>query len=444
MRQRLSHVQIIALGYLIMILCGALLLMLPFSSADGRPAPFLDALFTSTSASCVTGLVLRDTATAWTPFGQVVILCLIQVGGLGFMTIATLFFIILRKKMGLRNREIMVESINTTQVGGIIRLAKRILLGTFFFEAVGAVILSARFIPRLGFGRGLWYGVFHSVSAFCNAGFDLMGALDEPFCSLLPVWDDVTINVTIMLLITIGGLGFLVWEDLSQKGLQWKRYRLHTKLVLLTSAVLTFGGALLIFLFEKDATGAGLTPGGRFLTALFSSVSARTAGFNSVDIAAQTGATKLVTIFLMMVGGSPGSTAGGVKTTTFAVILLYAVANFRGKAAPTVFGRQVPEKARRKAGNILFFNVGLAVAATVAVCGTQGLDVLDVLFEAFSAIGTVGMSTGITRSLSTLSAYLMVLLMYLGRVGSVTFAVALLEKKARPPVQYPEEEITIG
>jgi len=442
-KSRLSHVQIIALGFGIMILAGTVLLMLPFASADGRPAPFREALFTAASASCVTGLVLRDTATAWTPFGQAVILLLIQTGGLGFMTIATMFFLILRRRMGLRKREIMVESINTTQVGGIMKLAKLILLGTLCFESAGAVLLAIRFVPMLGWGRGIWYSVFHAVSAFCNAGFDLMG-IREPFCSLTPLWDDVMVNVVIMLLITLGGLGFLVWEDLWNNGLHWRRYRLHTKLVLTTSALLTFGGALLIYLFERNATGAGLSQGQRILTALFASVSARTAGFNTVDLAAQTGATKLVTILLMLVGGSPGSTAGGVKTTTFAVIFLFGIASFRGKEAPTVFGRRLSEHARKKSSTVLFFNAGLALTVTTIICAVQGLDVVDVLFETFSAIGTVGMSTGITRSLATVPVYLTALLMYLGRVGSVSFAVALLERKAQPPVKYPVEQIIVG
>ena len=442
-KSRLSHVQIIALGFGIIILTGTLLLMLPLASADGHPASFRDALFTATSASCVTGLVLRDTATAWTPFGQAVILLMIQVGGLGFMTIATLFFLILRKKMGLRKREIMVESINTTQVGGIMKLAKLILLGTFFFEGLGAALLAIRFIPMFGPGKGLWYSVFHSISAFCNAGFDLLGVL-EPFCSLTPLWDDVLFNVVVMALITVGGLGFLVWEDLWHNRLHWRRYRLHTKLVLTISAILTFGGAAVILLLERNATGADLTAGQKILTALFASVSARTAGFNTVDLAAQTDATKLVTILLMLVGGSPGSTAGGVKTTTIAVIVLFGLASFRGKDAPTVFGRRLSEDARKKSSTVLFFNAGLALLATVAICGLQGLGAMDVLFETFSAIGTVGMSTGITRSLTGVSVYLVAALMYLGRVGSVSFAVALLERKAQPPVLCPVEQIVVG
>ena len=443
-KTRLSHVQIIALGFLLMIALGTALLMLPCASADGQAAPFREAFFTATSASCVTGLVLRDTATAWTSFGHIVILLMIQLGGLGFMTMATLFYLLLNKRMGLRQREIMVESINTTQIGGIMKLSRLILAGTFTIELLGALILSIRFIPMFGPWKGLWYGLFHSVSAFCNAGFDLMGGTGGAFCSMVPFRDDVLVNVTLMLIIILGGLGFLVWDDLRANGLRWKRYRLHTKLVLVTSAILTFGGALLIFLMELHATGADLPLGGKVLTALFASVSARTAGFNTVDLAAQTDGTKLVTCLLMLVGGSPGSTAGGVKTVSIAVIVLFGIAAFRGEDAPTVFGRRIPEDARKKAYNVLFFNAGLALIAAVILCGTQGFDLADVLMETVSAISTVGSSTGLTRELSPFCSYLVALLMYLGRVGSVSFAVALLEKKARPPVRYPEETVIVG
>ena len=432
MRSKMSHVQVIALGYFIMILVGALLLMLPAASADGRSAPFSAALFTSTSASCVTGLIVRDTATGWSGFGQAVILALIQVGGLGFMTIATLFYLLMRRRMGLRQREIMVESINTTQVGGIMRTTRTLVKRTLLFEGCGALLLSIRFIPQFGLGRGIWYSVFHAVSAFCNAGFDLMGVF-APYGSLVPYAGDALVNLVIMALITIGGLGFLVWEDLRRNGLHWKRYRLHTKLVLTVSAILTFGGALLLYLLEAHATGQGLSQPQRVLTALFASVTARTAGFNTVDVAAMSEGGKLTTILLMAVGGSPGSTAGGIRTTTIAVVVLYAISSFRGQAQPSVFGRRLSEQALRKSSNILLFNVGLVLGASLVICSVQGIALLDVLFETFSAIGTVGMSTGITRELAGLCKGLVIALMYLGRVGSVSFAVALLEKKARPP-----------
>ena len=443
MKLRLTHVQIIVAGYLCIVLLGTLLLSLPFASADGQRAPFLTALFTAVSSSCVTGLVLRDTATGWSAFGHIVILLLIQVGGLGFMTVATFLYHAFQKRMGLRSRELMVESINTTHVGGIMHLAWRIVVLTATFEVAGALLLLTRFAPRFGLNRGLWYALFHSVSAFCNAGFDLMGVL-SPGCSLTPFYDDPVVNITLMLLIQVGGLGFLVWEDLFRCRWRVKRWRLHTKLVMSVSAILTFGGALLFFFFEAGATGEGLTFGGRVWTALFASVTARTAGFNTVDVGSMAGASKLLTIFLMVIGGSPGSTAGGVKTTSLAVIVLFAYASFRGREKPTVFGRSISVDTFRKSCGVLFFNINLALIAAILLCAWQPLDPVDAVFETVSAIGTVGMTAGITQSLCPFSAYIIALLMFLGRVGSVSFAVALLAKRSAPPVEYPVEEITVG
>jgi trk system potassium uptake protein TrkH len=443
MKLRLTHVQIIVAGYLCIVLLGTLLLSLPFASADGQRAPFLTALFTAVSSSCVTGLVLRDTATGWSAFGHIVILLLIQVGGLGFMTVATFLYHAFQKRMGLRSRELMVESINTTHVGGIMHLAWRIVVLTAAFEVAGALLLLTRFAPRFGLNRGLWYALFHSVSAFCNAGFDLMGVL-SPGCSLTPFYDDPVVNITLMLLIQVGGLGFLVWEDLFRCRWRVKRWRLHTKLVMSVSAILTFGGALLFFFFEAGATGEGLTFGGRVWTALFASVTARTAGFNTVDVGSMAGASKLLTIFLMVIGGSPGSTAGGVKTTSLAVIVLFAYASFRGREKPTVFGRSISVDTFRKSCGVLFFNINLALIAAILLCAWQPLDPVAAVFETVSAIGTVGMTAGITQSLCPFSAYIIALLMFLGRVGSVSFAVALLAKRSAPPVEYPVEEITVG
>ncbi len=443
MRLRFSHVQIIVVGFLIIVLVGTLLLSLPIASADGARAPFLTALFTAVSSSCVTGLVLRDTATGWSAFGHVVILLLIQIGGLGFMTVATFLYHVFQKRMGLRGRELMVESINTTHVGGIMRLAWKIVILTVTFEGAGALLLLTRFAPRFGLNRGLWYAVFHSVSAFCNAGFDLMGVI-SPGCSLTPFYDDAMVNITLVILIQVGGLGFLVWDDLIRCRWKVKRWRLHTKLVMATSAILTFGGAILFFFLEGNATGQELSVGGRIWTALFASVTARTAGFNTVDIAGMAGASKLLTIFLMVVGGSPGSTAGGVKTTSLAVIVLFALASFRGREKPTVFGRSISAETFRKSCGVLFFNINIALVASIILCAWQPLDPVDAVFEAVSAISTVGMSTGITQSLCGFSAALIALLMFLGRVGSVSFAVALLQKRSAPPVDYPIEEITVG
>ena len=442
-KRSLTHVQVIAFGYLLMIAVGTILLMLPISSADGVSAGFLDSFFTSTSASCVTGLIMRDTATGWSLFGQIVIIVLIQIGGLGFMTIATFFYLILNRRMGLREREIMVESINVTQIGGIMKLSKYIVTGTAVFELSGALLLSIRFIPRFGFAKGLWYGVFHSISAFCNSGFDLMGII-SPFSSLTSFYDDWFVNIIIMFLITIGGLGFLVWDDLSKYGFKWKKYRFHTKLVLSVSAVLTFGGALVIFFLEKDFTGSDLSLGNRILTALFASVTARTAGFNTVDVASMSGGGKLITMILMFIGGSPGSTAGGVKTTTLACLVLYSLGNLGGQKKPTLFGRSISQDILRKSSNICVLNLSLALLAGTIISFMQNLDLTDIMFECFSAIGTVGMTAGITQSLVPFNALIIALLMILGRVGSVTFAVAILNRRANSAIRYPEEEIIVG
>ena len=421
--RQLSYVQTIALGFLTVIAAGT--------------------LFTAVSASCVTGLVLVDTATYWSGFGQLVILLLIQIGGLGFMTIATLFSRLLRRRMSIRERGVMAESINTVRVGRIMEITGTIGLGTLIFELSGAVLLSIRFIPEFGLGRGIWYSVFHSVSAFCNAGFDLMG-VKAPFSSLVSYSDDALVSITIMLLIVLGGIGFLVWDDIRLKGLHWRRYDLQTKLVLVSTASLILGGAVLFFFIERSRMNADMPLGEQILVSFFSSVTTRTAGFNSVDTAALSDASKLLTVILMFIGGSPGSTAGGIKTTSVAVVLIFLFSGIRGRRGAYVFGRRIPDDAMKRSGMIAGTNLILALLGALVLCGTQSLPLADVLIEVFSAIGTVGMSTGITRELSTLSALVVTLLMYLGRVGSISFAMALLERRTDPPVTYPEEQVTVG
>lgn len=442
--RKLSHVQVIALGFLLIILIGTAILMLPVSSADGKSAPFETAFFTAVSSSCVTGLVLRDTATGWSLFGQIVILALIQTGGLGFMTIATFAFRVTQRRMGLRGREIMLESINNSNIRGIMDFSKEIIIRTLIFELSGAVLLSFVFIKMFGAGKGIWYGIFHSVSAFCNAGFDLMGT-GTPFDSFVSLKGNALVNIVLMTLIILGGLGFFVWHDVGVSGFRWKKYSLHTKIVIIVSGILVFGGAAVFYLLEKNATGADLSGKERILTAFFASVTARTAGFNTVDIQSMSMGSKLLTLLLMVIGGSPGSTAGGVKTTSVAVIVLGTFSHFRGEKKPSVFKRSIPQETFLKSCCILFYSVGLALFAALIIAAVQPeLDLTDILFETFSAIGTVGMTTGITRSLCPLSAYIVAALMFMGRVGSVSFATALLEKKAPPPVQYPEGKITVG
>ncbi len=442
-RLKMTNVQIIAAGFALIALIGTILLMLPVSSASGEATPFMTALFTSVSASCVTGLVLVDTAVHWSFFGQLVILILIQLGGLGFMTVATFFLSFAKKNINLRKRSIMAESINTAHISGLKKITRRILLGSALFEGIGAILLSIRFIGDFGLFRGIYYGIFHSVSAFCNAGFDLMGTREE-FCSFTAYSDDLLVNLTLTVLITVGGIGFLVWDDIVKKRCHFRKYQLHTKIVLVTSAILTFGGALLIFVFERNGLFAGLDFGQQLIRSLFTSVTCRTAGFNTVDFAFLSRASILIMCFLMLVGGSSGSTAGGIKTTTVAVIFLNLISGLRGISRPRIFGRTLEEDARKKAVTVCSFNLVLIFIAVTLICAMQDFSLSDVLFEVFSAMGTVGMTTGITRSLNDVSKIIIIFLMFAGRVGSISFALALLEKRAQPSVLYPTEAITVG
>lgn len=442
-RSHLTQTQFIAYGFIGIILTGTLLLMLPVSSRSGEVSSFLNCLFTATSASCVTGLVVYDTWTHWSLFGQLVILTMIQIGGLGFITIGVFLSIVLRRKIGLKERGLMQESVNTLQIGGMVKLAKKIIIGTALFEGVGAVILAVRFIPEFGVARGIFYGIFHSISAFCNAGFDLMGS-QGAYSSFVNYYDDWVINLVIMLLITIGGIGFIVWDDVSRHGLKFQKYMLHTKIVLLTSCVLLFGSAWLFYRFEQDNLLAGMNPGGKILTSLFSSVTARTAGFNTVDTGALTDASKFLTVILMFIGGSPGSTAGGVKTTTIIVLYLYLWSNIQRTYGVNAFGRRLEEDALKRAAAIFTINLTLALGASLYIMATQHMAMSDVIFETFSAIGTVGMTTGITRALNPMSRLLILFLMYCGRVGSLSFALSFTQHKRVVHVQQPVERITIG
>lgn len=444
MKRKFSQTRIIALGYISIIIIGTLLLMIPSASANGESAGFVPSLFTAVSASCVTGLVVLDTATSWSVFGQAVIITLIQIGGLGFMTIATMFSMLLKRKMGLREREIMVESINTEHIGGITKLTKKIIAGTAIFEGVGAVLLATRFIPEFGVAKGIWYSVFHSISAFCNAGFDLMG-IKEPYSSLVSFSDDAVVILTVSALVVIGGIGFLVWDDISKKKLKFRRYQLHTKIVLTVTAILLVIPCILFFIFERNFTNSGLGFGESLLNAIFDSVTARTAGMNSTDTAALAPASKILTVFLMFIGGSPGSTAGGIKTTTLAVIAISTFNGITRRQSKGIFGRRLEKDAIHKASSVVFTNMSLAVFGIIAILAIQpDFSIGDVIFECVSAIGTVGMTTGITRDLATASRLIIAFLMFCGRVGSVSFALALMEKKAAPPVKNPREKITIG
>ncbi|MCI8269339.1 MAG: Trk family potassium uptake protein [Lachnospiraceae bacterium] len=442
-RNHLTQTQFIAYGFLGIILTGTVLLMLPVSSRTGEASSFLNCLFTATSASCVTGLVVYDTWSHWSIFGQLVILTMIQIGGLGFVTIGVFLSIVLRRRIGLKERGLMQESVNTLQIGGVVRLAKKIVIGTAILEGTGALLLAIRFIPQYGVGRGIYYSFFHSISAFCNAGFDLMG-WQGPYSSLVGYYNDWLVNLVIMSLIVIGGIGFIVWDDLSRHWLHFHRYMLHTKIVLLTTFVLTFGSAWLFYRFESGNLLVGMDLSGKILTSLFSSVTARTAGFNTVDTGMLTDASKMLTVILMFIGGSPGSTAGGVKTTTMIVIYLHLWSTIRRTYGVNAFGRRLEDDVLKQASAIFMINLTLALTVSLFIMATQKYPVMDVLFETFSAIGTAGMTTGITRGLNAASRFAVVFLMYCGRVGSLSFALSFTQRKKVARVQQPVGRITIG
>jgi len=440
----LSRTKIIVAGFVAIILIGTLLLMLPFSTREGEQTTFSGALFTSVSAGCVTGLVVYDTCTHWTLFGQLVILALIQIGGLGFVTIGVFALTMSRKKIGLGGRELIHDSLSTLQVRGSVRLVRRIVFGTAIFEGMGAVLLAVRFIPQMGVGKGIYYAVFHSVSAFCNAGFDLMGYKGQysSFCGYV---FDPLVNFVLMALIIIGGIGFIVWEDVLDNKWHFKRYRFQTKIVLTSTAVLIFGSAILFFALEYDGLFAGMELKDSILAALFCAVTPRTAGFNTVDTAALSNGSTILTIFLMFIGGSPGSTAGGIKTTTLVVILLYVKSYLFNEKDLAAFRRRLDGDAIKRACVVVFVNYLLALAGGTVIMSVQSdLPFRDIIFEVFSAIGTVGMSTGVTRDLNILSRIVIILLMFCGRVGSLTFAMSFTRRRQIGSLRYPEEQITVG
>lgn len=440
---RLNQVQYIALGFFFIILAGSLILTLPIASQSGEWTPFLDSMFTATSATCVTGLVVYDTFTHWNVFGQLVILLLIQIGGLGFITVGVGFSMAFRRRIGLRQRDLLKESINAMEIGGIVKLSRKIFIGTALCEGVGALLLATRFIPEFGLVKGIYYSIFHAISAFCNAGFDLMGG-QQPYASFTAYATDPVINITLMLLIIVGGLGFVVWSDVVSKRFRWKNYCLHTKMVISVTLLLIFGGALFLFLFEQGGTISGMSTGDQILASLFGSVTARTAGFNTVDTGALQPESKLLTIALMFIGGSPGSTAGGVKTTTIAVILIYVVSNLRGESGCNVFHRRIGDEVIKRASMVFCLNLFLGLTSVTLILATSNLHMSDVLFEVYSAISTVGMTTGITRDLNVVGRIVIIILMYCGRIGSMTFALSLVAKPEAKGLSLPEEKVTIG
>ncbi len=446
MHRSMHATMVIALGFAITILTGALLLCLPVSARSGQPTDFLDALFTATSATCVTGLITVSTAVHWSGFGQGVILVLIQIGGLGFMTMASIASFLLRRTITLRERMVLSAGLNLTENAGIVRLTRRVLFGTLVFESAGALLLSTRFIPQFGWWHGLKMSIFHAVSAFCNAGFDLFGTPEQPFNSLVDYVGDPVVNLTIMALIVIGGLGFFVWGDIWDKR-RFRRLTLHSKLVLVTTGVLLLTGFGLTVLFEwnNPKTLGALSGGDKLLAAAFQSVTLRTAGFNTIDQAALTGPSQAIACLLMMIGGSPGSTAGGIKTVTTAVLAISAISALRGRTTASAFGRTIVPRSIMNAITMMIMGGVLGLSGACAISYLEGVPFEQCVFEAVSAFGTVGLTMGLTPTLCTASRVILILLMYLGRVGVLTLGVAVLMRHRDPPkMQYPEANVMIG
>ena len=439
LRRKLSSSQVIILGFAGAILLGSLLLMLPFSARDGRGVPFGDALFTATSAVCVTGLVVRDTATCWSGFGQAVLLLLIQVGGMGVVTFAVVIASAAGQRISLKQRGIMQDAISAPKIGGIVKLTGFIIKLTAAFELLGAAALAPVFCREFGLWRGLWYSLFHSVSAFCNAGFDLMG-VRAPYSSLTGFAARPAVNLVVMALIITGGIGFMTWDDLKTNRLRFRRWRMQTKVVLVASALLLALPAAYFYLFEF----AALAPGERLWGSLFQSVTARTAGFNTLDFNLMSEGGLGVMILLMLTGGAPGSTAGGMKVTTLAVMASTALSVFRRQGETHFFGRRVEEGTVRSAMAILTLYLTLFFFGGLIISRAEGLPLLTCLFESASAVGTVGVTLGITPQLGGLSRLVLILLMYCGRVGALTLVFAALSEGKGSAAKLPKEKLIVG
>ncbi|MBC7107153.1 MAG: Trk family potassium uptake protein [Firmicutes bacterium] len=431
--------QVLLLGFAAVILAGAALLSLPAATSGGEPPDFLTSLFTATSAVCVTGLVVVDTGTYWSPFGQAVILLLMQVGGLGFMTAGTQFDLLLGKRIGLRERLIRREALNQIDLGGVVRLAKYVLLFTLVVESAAAAALTLRWAADFGWPAALWKGVFHAVSAFNNCGMDIMGN----FRSMMDYAADPWVNFGITLPIILGGLGFAVVADVQAKR-RWGRLSLHTKVVLLSTLALLVGAFLAILALEWSQTLRDLPLGGKLLAAYFQAVVPRTAGFNTVDIAALRPATQFLLIVLMFIGASPGSTGGGIKTTTVYLLMLVAWCQSRGRGGVEAFRRRIPQDQADRALTVFLMGLGLVCGVTMLLLISEGSDFLRTLFEATSAFGTVGLSMGLTPELSPWGRVIIIFTMYAGRLGPLTLAFALAERRRKVYVRHPEEKLMIG
>lgn len=431
--------RILALGFAGLILLGAILLNMPAASESGESIGFINALFTAASSVCVTGLVVVNTAYHWTTFGHVVIILLIQMGGLGFMTMATIVALILGKRISIRERLVIKEQLNQESMSGLVKLTKYVIGSTLLIEGIGALLMSTRFIPLYGLGKGIWYGVFHSISAFCNAGFDILGDSIAPFVG------DYVINLTICALIILGGLGFSVYIDIS-KNRSFRKLHLHSKLVILVSGSLLIVGTVVFYLLEKNNPGTlgVLSNGERILASFFQSVVPRTAGFYSVNMAALHDSSIFLMIILMFIGGSPGSTAGGIKTTTFATLVLVTTNIIKGNKDVVVFKRRISYDAINKSIAIIMVGLILLLMVSFILTVTEQADFIDILFETTSAFATVGLTTGLTPDLSDVGKIIITLTMYAGRVGPLTMAFAMSKHRKHTSIKYAEGNIVVG
>ena len=439
LRDQMTSFRVILAGFILLILAGAFLLSLPAASASHTQTPFLDALFTSTSAACVTGLVVRDTATYWSLFGRTVILILIQIGGLGVVTVAVFMIVLSGKQIGIHQRSVMQDAISAPQIGGIIRFTKFFIGGTALFEALGMIALAPPFIREFGIAKGLSYALFHSISAFCNAGFDLMGIRGQ-YSSLSSFRHNRWVLTVIMGLIIFGGIGFLTWRDLLDNRLRWRRLRLQTKIILFTT------GALLVlsflYFFFVEFRGAGLRD--RLWDSMFAAVTPRTAGFNTFDYGALSETGLLITIILMLTGGAPGSTAGGMKVTTLFAVCLACADDLRRKDDVNCFGRRLDESSIHRAFSLLVIYIILLLSGTMILSLCESVPLVSAMFECASALGTVGLSTGITPGLGAVSKTILILFMYFGRVGGLTIMYAAVSVTKRTIRRYPMEKIAVG
>jgi trk system potassium uptake protein TrkH len=440
---KLSYTQVITFTYCALIVFGGVLLCLPAASRAGEWTPPLDAFFTSTSAACVTGLVLYDTYSHWSVFGQIVILLLFQIGGIGFMTVITMFSIFLKRKIGLYERQVLVQSTGLLKLGGVVRLIKNIVLLSLCIEFIGAVILALRFCPIMGVKSGIYNAVFHSVSAFCNSGFELMGKYGQ-FSLLNGFVKDYAAGITLVLLVVMGGIGFVVLDDIRIHKFRAEKYSLHTKITLTVTGILILSGFILINIFEANGILAGLTVKEKIIVSLFHSVNSRTSGFNAVDTSKLKETSVILAMAFMFIGGSSGSTAGGIKTSTLAILVISMINSTKRVNKMQIFKRNLSDKTVKYASSIVMIYLSAIVSAAIVICFFEPFSLREALFESVSALGTAGLSLGITPMLGSAAKTVIIILMFSGRLGWITLLLAFAKKHIDPPFERPGEKILIG